>query len=64
VLFGQDPLRFLGLHPQDQELVAAVLNRAQEIRTERERGIADYVSGRTAGLTARAITRWIARAFK
>lgn len=42
----------------------AVVNRAQELRDRDRRGLADYQSSKTAGLTARAITRWLGRAFK
>ncbi|WP_170866939.1 hypothetical protein [Nocardioides lianchengensis] len=45
-------------------LVTAVLEKAQQIRQDREKALADYLAGKTAGLTARSITRWIARAFK
>lgn len=40
------------------------MNEATETKAEHEKNLADYVSGRTAGITARSITRWIARAFK
>ncbi|SDC46291.1 hypothetical protein SAMN05421872_102349 [Nocardioides lianchengensis] len=61
---GYDPLRYLGHHPDDLVLVTAVLEKAQQIRQDREKALADYLAGKTAGLTARSITRWIARAFK
>jgi len=61
---GFDPLRYLGLHPDDFELVTAVLKKAQQLRQDSEKSLADYQAGKTAGLTARSITRWIARAFK
>lgn len=44
--------------------MTAALNRAQEIKQDREKKLADYVAGKTAGITARSITRWIARAFR
>lgn len=59
-----DPLAYLGLHPRDAALVTAAMNEAQQARADHEKNLADYVSGKTAGLTARSITRWIARAFK
>jgi hypothetical protein len=44
--------------------VVSALTKAQELRNTEQRGLADYQSSKTAGLTARAITRWIARSFK
>ena len=61
---GYDPLRFLGLHPDDQKIVAQVITEAQKIRHDRDKNVADYLAGKTAGLTARSITRWIARSFR
>lgn len=42
----------------------AGLAKAEEITAEKHRKLADYVSSKTAGLTARSITRWIARSFR
>lgn len=42
----------------------AALAKAEEIATEKHRKLADYVSSKTAGLTARSITRWIDRKFR
>ena len=64
VTFGINPLWFLGLAPHDYVVAAAAVAKAQELRDKQARGLADYQSSKTAGLTARAITRWIARSFK
>lgn len=40
------------------------MEKAEEIQRERHHKLADYVSSKTAGLTARSITRWIARSFR
>lgn len=37
---------------------------AQQKRVDEIKWFADYVSARTAGLTARAVTRWFARALR
>lgn len=42
----------------------AAIEKAEEIQKERHQRLADYVSAKTAGLTARSITGWIARSFK
>lgn len=31
---------------------------------DHDKGLADYQSARTAGLTAKAITRWLSKAFR
>lgn len=64
MLHGLDPLAFLALHTDDYAIVVAALNRAQKMTADRDKGMADYQSARTAGLTAQAITRWIAKAFR
>ncbi|GAB3867389.1 hypothetical protein GCM10028801_41270 [Nocardioides maradonensis] len=64
LLHGFDPLQFLGYAPEDYDVAIAVLERAQKIRADELKWFADYVSGRTAGLTSQAITKWIARAFR
>lgn len=42
----------------------AVVAKAQKISGEERRGWADYQAEKTAGLTARSITRWLGRTFK
>jgi hypothetical protein len=62
LLHGFDPLTFMGYGPEDLRIAIAVLKRAQEIRSQHEQNLADYVSSRTAGLTASQITRWLGNA--
>lgn len=64
LLLGVDPLTFLAQHPDDLAITAAVVQKAEDLRAERERALVEALSTRTAGLTAQAITRWIARNFK
>lgn len=63
-MFGLDPLRVLAADPDDAAIIHAGLTLAVERRAQEMRALADYHSGRTAGLTARSITRWIARSFR
>lgn len=61
LLLGLDPLEYLGLSPSDFQITSAVVEEAHRLRTEQMQQQADYVSARTAGLTAQAITRWLAK---
>lgn len=38
--------------------------RAQQLRVDDSKRLADYQSARTAGLTAQAITRWLRTALR
>lgn len=64
LLHGYDPLRLFTLPPDEYRLVITALEKAEEIQAQRHHKLADYVSSKTAGLTARSITRWIARSFR
>ena len=64
LLHGYDPIRLFSLPADEYELMLAGLAKAEEITAEKHRKLADYVSSKTAGLTARSITRWIARSFR
>lgn len=57
-------MRFLALSRDDYAIAVAVLEHARKNRAEQRKRDTDYAAGRTAGLTAQAITRWFARAFK
>ena len=63
-MHGLDPLSYLALSADDFQVVTAVLNRTTQLVDQRQRALADYQAGRTAGLTAQAITRWFGRTFK
>lgn len=64
LLYSLDPIWLTGLHPEEFAFTVAALNRAQEMTRENDKNRADYLSGKTAGLTARSITRWLSRALR
>lgn len=49
VLGVADPLSFLGLSREDAMVMAAVLEKAAEIRDKRDKKLADYLAGEIAG---------------
>ena len=59
-----DPIEFQSLAPHDYAIAAAALEQADQLAADRQRARDDRLAGRTAGLTAQAITRWIARNFR
>lgn len=61
---GLDPLRFLALGSDDAAIYAVALERATKIQADRDKWFVDAISTKTAGLTARFITRWLARALR
>lgn len=61
LLLGIDPLEYLGQAPADFEITTAVIAEAHRLRVEEAKQHADYLSARTAGLTAQAITRWLGK---
>lgn len=64
LLYGLDPVEFLSRSPGDYLVTALALEKAEDIAAERRKQLADYQSASTAGMTARAITKWIARNFR
>jgi hypothetical protein len=64
LLHGFDPIQFLAYDPEDLAVAMAVLKHAQQKRADELKWFGDYIAGRTAGLTAKAITRWFGRMFR
>lgn len=46
-----DPLEFIGLDRADAMVMAAVLEKAAEMRDKRDKKLADYLAGEIAGRT-------------
>lgn len=61
---GWDPLKFLALEGDDLRLALEIIAARQKADDEYERGRLDYLSSRTASLTAQLITGWIAKSLK
>lgn len=58
---GFDPLRFLALSGEDYSLAVAILNEANRLEQEAWQRRTDYLSARTAGMTASHILRGLRR---
>ena len=61
LLLGIEPLEFLALAPDDFLIAQEVVKQAHQLRADQDRKQADYISARTAGLTAQAITKWLGK---
>ncbi|MGX9348160.1 hypothetical protein [Microbacterium sp. KNMS] len=60
-IYGWDPLAYLALEADDARLAGHILAERVRLEEERDRGRMDYLAGRTAGLTAQAITKWLGK---
>ncbi|WOF23844.1 hypothetical protein N8K70_03950 [Microbacterium betulae] len=60
-VYGQDPIAFLALEEDDFRLMNLIIAERARIDEERDRGRMDYLAGKTAALTAQAITRWLGK---
>jgi hypothetical protein len=49
-MHGTDPLRFLGMHPDDRQVFVAVLRRAQEMRDAEQDYLAIRIRNQIAAM--------------